>query len=186
MNCKAQFLGHRPRHFAIKAMELFAAPAVKLNMAEQAITDMVAGNQRASIAGPEIVGWDIPERDAGAQARADHVMQRGISAEDHRLKMGNSIGNVCDAPMKQTAKVSVWIDLMTCGPHHHCGFLRAVFSRYDESRRHPHHLSNCGQHRGRTGCQRLSKELATTHGGSIGLQSTNILFFDILHMLLDV
>jgi hypothetical protein len=32
----------------------------------------------------------------------------------------------------------------------------------------------------------LSKELATTYGGSIGLQSTNILFFDILHMLLDV
>ena len=81
MDCKAQCLRRSLRHFFVIAMVQFAAPATELNVAEHALTGCVAGNQRASVAGPEIFGWDIPECDAGAQTRTDRAVQRCVRAE---------------------------------------------------------------------------------------------------------
>jgi len=150
-------------------MVLFAAPAIELNVAEHALTGCVAGNQRASVAGPEIFGWDISECDAGAQTRTDRAVQRCVRAENHGFEEGNAIGDFCDAAMQQTAKGPVRIDLTTGWPHHHGGIVRGVFGGHVEPRRHPRHLRMCRQSWGGAYGQGLSKEAAETHGGSIGL-----------------
>ena len=81
MDCKAQCLRRSLRHFFVIAMVLFAAPAIELNVAEHALTGCVAGNQRASVAGPEIFGWDIPECVTPALKRGWIVLCSAASAQ---------------------------------------------------------------------------------------------------------
>lgn len=126
---KAQPLGHAFRDAAVVAMGLLAAPAVEAEVGDGQAAVGVLDEGGAAVPAPEVVGRNVPDLDASAEARGVQAAGAGGREHRHGLVRADRIGDVDDGGL-HGGQVAGPVDVDADRPLHQGPQVRGAFGRH--------------------------------------------------------